>query len=320
MSFDNRANGTEIYGYAAHLRTDGPNRGPALESYDFASVDGGLKSAENPVSFDGDRCVRDDGMGNCVVDRCGNPSNTDVQGDIFLGQPILADIRSSFAPRLISANPFDPLGTCGSGINLAIAGLVTATVNNSNLLGVTDASTAGASSVTTGLEFSIRLDEAGWDGVSPIKIVAFINGQNHDFMSNQVLGGLPAAQGNLADPRVVDFSAIAGNQFITVNPGTCSSGPTTGACCVGTTCSITTPAGCSGSFKGLGTTCQAPGNPTTCCPANFNGLDGVTVQDIFDFLSAWSSNNPSANFNGVDGVTVQDIFDFLSAWSAGCSN
>jgi hypothetical protein len=28
------------------------------------------------------------------------------------------------------------------------------------------------------------------------------------------------------------------------------------------------------------------------CPADFNGMNGVTVQDIFDFLSAWSAGCP----------------------------
>ncbi len=54
------------------------------------------------------------------------------------------------------------------------------------------------------------------------------------------------------------------------------------------------------------------------CPADFNGVNGVTVQDIFDFLTAWLAGSPSADFNGVNGVTVQDIFDFLTAWLAGC--
>ncbi len=54
------------------------------------------------------------------------------------------------------------------------------------------------------------------------------------------------------------------------------------------------------------------------CAADFNGVNGVTVQDIFDFLTAWLAGNPSANFNQVNGVTVQDIFDFLTAWLAGC--
>jgi uncharacterized membrane protein len=54
------------------------------------------------------------------------------------------------------------------------------------------------------------------------------------------------------------------------------------------------------------------------CAADFNGTGGVSVQDIFDFLSAWSAADPSADFNAVGGVTVQDIFDFLTAWSNGC--
>ena len=54
------------------------------------------------------------------------------------------------------------------------------------------------------------------------------------------------------------------------------------------------------------------------CPADFNGVDGLNVQDIFDFLAAWFAGDPRADFNGVGGITVQDIFDFLAAWFAGC--
>jgi hypothetical protein len=57
------------------------------------------------------------------------------------------------------------------------------------------------------------------------------------------------------------------------------------------------------------------GNP---CIADFNGANGVTVQDIFDFLQAWFANDPRADVNGQGGVGVQDIFDFLSAWFTGC--
>jgi Peptidase family M1 domain/Peptidase M1 N-terminal domain len=55
------------------------------------------------------------------------------------------------------------------------------------------------------------------------------------------------------------------------------------------------------------------------CLADFNGANGVTVQDIFDFLAAWFANSPSADFNAANGVTIQDIFDFLAAWFAGCA-
>jgi glucose/arabinose dehydrogenase len=54
------------------------------------------------------------------------------------------------------------------------------------------------------------------------------------------------------------------------------------------------------------------------CPADFNGVGGVSVQDIFDFLAAYFAADPRADFNGVGGISVQDIFDFLAAYFAGC--
>jgi hypothetical protein len=54
------------------------------------------------------------------------------------------------------------------------------------------------------------------------------------------------------------------------------------------------------------------------CPADFNTSGGLTVQDIFDFLSAWFAGAPAADFNHTGGITVQDIFDFLAAWFGGC--
>ncbi len=54
------------------------------------------------------------------------------------------------------------------------------------------------------------------------------------------------------------------------------------------------------------------------CGADFNHVNGVTVQDTFDFLTAWLDGSPAADFNTINGVTVQDIFDFLTAWLAGC--
>jgi hypothetical protein len=54
------------------------------------------------------------------------------------------------------------------------------------------------------------------------------------------------------------------------------------------------------------------------CIGDFNCSGTATVQDIFDFLSAWFAGAPSADVNGASGVTVQDIFDFLTSWFAGC--
>ncbi len=92
-----------------------------------------------------------------------------------------------------------------------------------------------------------------------------------------------------------------------------------GACCNGTHCSITTSSACTGIFQSAGSVCGPTGNPTTCCPANFDQSNGLAIQDIFDFLAAWFSRAPNANFNHVGDFDIQDIFDFLAAWFAGCS-
>jgi hypothetical protein len=106
-------------------------------------------------------------------------------------------------------------------------------------------------------------------------------------------------------------------------PGLCPGGGGNGACCRGATCSVVDSSTCSGAntrFAGSGTVCNAAGNNTTpCCRADYNQSGGVTVQDIFDFLSGYFTANPAADINGVGGVTVQDIFDYLATYFAGCA-
>ena len=101
---------------------------------------------------------------------------------------------------------------------------------------------------------------------------------------------------------------------------------TVGVCCKGSTCVTgATASSCTGPdtlFVSSSASCNAGGVQTTpCCKADFNHTGGITVQDIFDFLSAWFAKNPIANItsNGAGAPTVQSIFDFLSAWFAkGC--
>lgn len=106
-------------------------------------------------------------------------------------------------------------GALGGGTNPGIL----AAINNSNVGGVTSGSAAGAASVMTGMEFAISLSALG-SPVGDIKISAFINGGGHDYVSNQVLGGVGGA-GNLADPSFVNMNQYAGNQYAVVpEPGT----------------------------------------------------------------------------------------------------
>jgi hypothetical protein len=77
------------------------------------------------------------------------------------------------------------------------------------------------------------------------------------------------------------------------------------------------PGFCSGDWL-AGQACGAAGNPTTCCPANFDRMGGLTIQDVFAFLNAWFAGDPRCDFDGVSGLQVADIFAFLNAWFAGC--
>ncbi len=91
-------------------------------------------------------------------------------------------------------------------------------IDNSNILGVGGgngtAAPGVAAAVTTGIEFAIPLAALG-NPSGDIAISAFINGSGHDFLSNQVLGGIGGGD-NLGAPSGVDFGNIAGDQFFAV--------------------------------------------------------------------------------------------------------
>jgi hypothetical protein len=93
-----------------------------------------------------------------------------------------------------------------------------------------------------------------------------------------------------------------------------------GACCTGTSCAIVSggAAACSGTYQGDNTACGPVGNPTTCCPANFDQINGLQVADIFAFLNAWFAGDLRTDFDHSGGLAVADIFAFLNAWFAGC--
>jgi hypothetical protein len=75
---------------------------------------------------------------------------------------------------------------------------------------------------------------------------------------------------------------------------------------------------CTGTFQGVSTACGPPGNPTICCPANFDQVGGLSVQDIFGYLNHWLENDPRTDFDGDGVLTFGDLFAFLNTWFAGC--
>ncbi len=107
-----------------------------------------------------------------------------------------------------------------------------------------------------------------------------------------------------------------------------------GVCCRGATCNTTfaSAAACTGSLGGgaagaafvPGSACNSgPVSSAPCCYANYNKANGVTVQDIFDFLSDWFAGSQFASTGGSGSpvaLNVQNIFDFLTNWfNGGCS-
>ena len=200
------------------------------------------------------------------------------------------------APYTLYAN-FAQVLTAGGGIGAYIGQSVTdpttgviriddvtygmqAAIDNSNILGV-DGDPAGTSTgagVNTGIELRIPVSVLGWDGVSPIKVCAFINGGGHDYASNQFIAPLPAGYGNMAEPRLIDMSVIPGDQFFIVGGGT-------------------------------------PPNP---CPSDLDGDHFVGGSDLGGLLGGWGPCGPScpADFDGDGAVTGSDLGKMLGDWGA----
>jgi len=102
--------------------------------------------------------------------------------------------------------------------------------DNDNVLGVggdapNAADQAAALAVLTGLELSINLNDLGYAG-GPIRVMAGINNQDHNYWSNQFLGSLPSPQGNLGSDEqggftgegAIDLNNFRGDQFFTIVP------------------------------------------------------------------------------------------------------
>jgi hypothetical protein len=72
-----------------------------------------------------------------------------------------------------------------------------------------------AAAVMTGLEISIALADLG-NPAGAIKVMILQGNNDHGFLSNQTLAGLPADTPNLGSPFGLDFNSYAGNQFFFV--------------------------------------------------------------------------------------------------------
>ncbi|MGL4398402.1 MAG: hypothetical protein ACRCXD_00915 [Luteolibacter sp.] len=118
----------------------------------------------------------------------------------------------------VLANSDSGSGFTGTGVANAFP--IRVGYNGGNIFGIVGGTGAAdplaAAEVDTGLELCINLADLG-SPTGPIKVMILQTSNNHDFVSNQSLGGLPAGFGNLGAPaNNKDFSTYAGDQFFSV--------------------------------------------------------------------------------------------------------
>lgn len=158
-----------------------------------------------------------------VIDRAASTAGAEVGNTGAASSGVSAGIQSG----LVVAG-----GTAATGADAGgfLAQDVEFGFNNTNVLGVAAGTAAAdpvaAATVTTGLEFSIALADIGNPGTGDeIRIHASYGNGDNNFLSNQILGGLPAPQGNLGGDGAgtftgnlsgIDFNSFNGNQFFSI--------------------------------------------------------------------------------------------------------
>ena len=178
-----------------------------------------LRGNNPDVDFNGLNRMGDDGSGNGLTfDQCFSP---DLWVTISCGgQPFTAYMSQA---QLLTLG-----GGTGSYLGSGGAGDAGAAVfksgfgfglDNSCVAGVTGGTgQASGSGVETGVEMRVPLASIPGYASGEIKVLVGINGADHGYLSNQVLGPLGGGR-NLADPRFVNFNLIPGPQYAVV-PGT----------------------------------------------------------------------------------------------------
>ncbi len=144
--------------------------------------------------------------------------------DLDIAELGTANFSSYFS---IFGNSDNGAGSTGTGP--ANASAIEVAYNNANTAGVTGgdgpADQAAAAAVQTGLELSISLADLGSPS-GAIKVLAFQNGGNHDYASNQFLGSLVPSQSNLGGDGNgnyiggavnFDLNNFAGDQYFVCN-------------------------------------------------------------------------------------------------------
>ncbi len=207
------------------------------------------------------------------------------------------------------------------------------TIDNSNRFGVTAGNAAGSGTgVRTGIEVSIPLSAIG-NPACGFRLCAMLSNDTRSIVSNQVLPGV-GPHAPLGDPRLLNFGAISGTQFATLNRTTVS--PPVGR---------VTQSGANDRFEaGVAIYAQAPytvqwrrnGAPLaesgrihgTTTPlliidpvrpgdgGNYDALVTAACGTVSSGTVHLTAPACAGDFNGNGVVNSQDFFDFLSAFFA----
>lgn len=137
-----------------------------------------------------------------LILRNGNGNQFDVDYSSVGNTSVLETAGNIFGGSATGANTN---ALPGLGIGVAF--------DNSNVAGVLGgtnaANQAAAEAVMTGIELAIPLAALG-NPTGEILVSAMVNGSNHDYLSNQFLGGLAAPQGNLGGDGNGGFNGTVG--------------------------------------------------------------------------------------------------------------
>lgn len=185
------------------------------------SVAGGENVITNAVGFGGNNPTNDGWAGKYA----GFTFDTGFEADYLMimrngnGNQFDFDFNSVGNTSVVeqSGNIFSG-STQGSNASVGASAIGVA-FNNSNTAGVGGAAPAAldgagiaaAQAVQTGIELAIPLSAIGNPGPGDcINISAMINGSNHDYLSNQFLGGLAGPQGNLGGDGAGGYNGTVG--------------------------------------------------------------------------------------------------------------
>lgn len=267
-----------------------------------------LRGDNADVDFNGLNRLGDDGSGNGMTFDVGHEPDMWITITCGVNGDGAMEFFASYGElRTDGGGNGGYLGMGGAGADGALVSAkgMSIAIDNSNIGGVgggigIDCGSDGNVQGETGIEIAVPLYLFDWDGegiqIDSAGVCAMINASGHDFVSNQVLGGIFSGD-NLGEPRAIDFNAIPGNQYFSTGDSAKPCPSVLGTCCVtsgdAVSC-LTVPADvCAfygGEYGGDGTSCEDADPceaPPSGCESDVNDDGRVDVADLLKVIAEW---------------------------------